>query len=746
MRTTALIGAVLLVLASQADAQQAPAASAAAPQVVSTPAPVVAPFAPKFGQVDVGFRGGGVDGDAARYNRFRDLRRGGYVDRFKLNRETETWAFQARASNVGYRDQRYSADFESIGRLKLGVEWNQVPLFLSDVTRTLYKDNGNGVLSIDDAVQLDVQNGAAINPAARDLALRTALAGATRFDMRSRRDVGTVAMAYTVNRDVDVTFNLRTTSRAGHNLMSFGFGTSPGLSPAVEMGVPTDDRTTDVKGGVEYANARGLVSIGYNASWFDNHRPTVQFDNPLRAVDIIAGPSSGLAVLWPTNRSISYTVNGSYKLPARSRASAFLSMGRWSQDEDLVNPTVNTALTLLAPPLERASAEARADIVSMVYNLNSRPSEYLWLNARYRYYDYANKTPLYESLALVGDWAPGTALWENEPSSVKRQTLELDASVSPYRYLGLSAGFTREDGDRTFRIFEKTAEDTFRVSVDSTGNQFVTLRTKFEHSNRVGSGFEPALLEEVGEQPDMRHYDIADRKRDRVTAMINVTPTGFLDVNASISAGKDNYGQTGFGLRSNNNRAWSVGADLIPAPAINLGVNFGSERYTALQYSRTANPLSATDLTFNDPTRNWSLDQADTVRTFSASADFLKFLPKTDARFGLDVSDGRATYVYGLTAEQRIFTTVALAPLSPLKNRLTDGRFDLQYHVRPNLVLGGAYGYEQYKVEDFALGEATLNRLDPVNAAGVFASTIYSGYLYRDYTAHTGWLRLTYLW
>jgi hypothetical protein len=33
-----------------------------------------------------------------------------------------------------------------------------------------------------------------------------------------------------------------------------------------------------------------------------------------------------------------------------------------------------------------------------------------------------------------------------------------------------------------------------------------------------------------------------------------------------------------------------------------------------------------------------------------------------------------------------------------------------------------------------------------VNAAGVFASTIYTGYLYRDYTAHMVWLRMSYLW
>jgi MtrB/PioB family decaheme-associated outer membrane protein len=744
-RTFSLIGALLLVFAGSAQAQQEPAA-AATPQAAVAPVPTPTPFTPKLGQIDFGFRGDSVTGDAARYQRFRDLREGGYVDRFRMSKETEQWVFKATANNVGYRDQQFTVNYQDIGRLKVNADWNQVPLFISDSTRSLYKDNGNGVLTIDDSIQRTLQTtgtgvGAGYN------ALRSALAGASRYDLRSRRDIGTLNMVYALNQGVDVKFDVRNMNRSGYNLMSFGFGTSPGLNPVVEFGVPTDDRTTDVKGSVEFANDRGLVSVGYNASWFSNHIPTVTFDNPLRVDDISGGPSSGRVAMWPTNHAFNVNVNGSYKLPARSRASAYISIGQWDQNEALVSPTVNKALTLLAPPLERPSAEAKADIVSMVYNFNSRPNEYLWLNAKYRYYDYANKTPIYETVALVGDWAPGPAVWENEPASVKRNSIDLDASISAHKHLGIGLGFSREDNDRTHRIFEKTAEDTFRVSFDSTGSQFITLRTKFEHSNREGSGFEAALLDEVGEQPGTRHYDIANRTRDRVTTILSITPTAYLDLNGSFASGKDKYGQTGFGLRNNDNTAWSFGLDVLPTERVNLGVNYGRERYTALQYSRTANPLTATDVTFNDPTRDWWDNQADTVKTFTATADFLKCLARTDIRLGYDISDGNATYVYSLKPEQKVFTTVPLTQLAPLKNKLTNGRMDVKYYVRPNLALGGAYWYEEYKVSDFALGDVTLTSLAPANgSSGAFANAIYSGYLYRNYRAHTGFLRLTFLW
>jgi MtrB/PioB family decaheme-associated outer membrane protein len=743
-RVTILIGALLLVFAGAARAQQEQAAASTSqtPVAAQAPVPTTTPLSPKLGTVDFGFRGEDVTGDAARYNRLRDTRDGGYIDRFRFGKETETWLFKATANNVGYRDQRFSGEFHDIGKLKLAFDWNQIPLFISNSTRSLYKNTGNGVLTIDDSIQQAIQNAVALGNPARDAAITTALTQATQFDLRSKRSVGTLGFVYSMNRDTDVKFNLKTGSRTGYNMQSFGFGTSPGLNPDVEIGVPLDDRTTDIKGGVEFANRQGLVGVGYNASWFTNNIPSVTFDNPLRAVDSpTAGPAFGRAAMWPTNHSFSVNVNGAYKLPARSRVTAAISVGQWDQNASLVPATTNTAL--VAPPIDRPSAEAKANVTSMVYAFTSRPSQFVWFSARYRYYDYANKTPLFEAQQLVGDWALGTAIWENEPASIKRGTFEADASVSPFKYVGLNFGMTREDVDRTHRMFGKTAENTYRVAFDATGNQYVTFRTKFEHSNRDGSDFEPV----EGEQPDIRHFDIANRVRDRVTGILTVTPVSFFDVNASVSTGKDKYGQTGFGLRNNDNTGWSIGFDLVPVNTVSFGINYGEEKYTAFQYSRTANPLSATDLTFLDPTRDWWDNSADKTKTFSATADFLKTLPKTNIRLGFDVNDGNATYVYGMKPEQKVFTTIPLTQLAPLKNRITDGKMDVQYFIRPNVAFGGAYWYEKYDVSDFALGDATHGVLNPANGTtGVFASTIYSGYLYRPYRAHTGFLRVTYLW
>ena len=94
-RITILTGALLLVFSGAARAQQEQASQASAtPTAAALPASTPS-FAPKLGSVDFGFRAQDTTGDTARYQRYRDLRQGGYVDRFRFDKETDQWAFTA---------------------------------------------------------------------------------------------------------------------------------------------------------------------------------------------------------------------------------------------------------------------------------------------------------------------------------------------------------------------------------------------------------------------------------------------------------------------------------------------------------------------------------------------------------------------------------------------------------------------------------------------------------------------------
>ena len=745
-RTTILIGALLLAscpfaaaqdtgattpLATSRTAAEAPAQGA---PTAGRPTDVLPASTPKLGTIDFGFRGSNVNGDASRYYRFKDWRDGGYLSGLRFEKVTEGQLWHAEAHNVGYRDQRYFGEFQSVGKLKVNGEWNEIPLFISDDTRTLYTVSKAGVFTVDDTIQRGIESGATT--------LGNVIGQAAAFNARTQRDTALFNLTYSASRDVDVKFAVRNSRRDGYNLQSLNFG----FSNTIESEVPLNDRTTDLRAAIEFANAKGLMSVGYDGSWYNNQINAYRFDNPLRYTSIVGGPSVGQMSTWPSNTMQTVNLNGRYQLPGRTRASAAISVGNSKQNEALLPATVNTAL--VAPVLERSSAEAEARTLSMVYTLNSRPNDALWLNARYRYYDYDTQTPaFFISSMVVADNTLGAAK-ESEPLDIKRQTIDLDASYTPFQYASVNLGYTREEGDRTFRIFEKTAENIVRASIDSTGNQYFTVRAVVEKSSRKGSGEDFEMLAEIGEQTALRHFDIADRDRTRSSVILTLMPVTTLGFNASLATGHDDYSESYFGLRDNKNNSYSLGFDLVPRDTITFGLEYVHEKYTAVQWSRTSNPLPSPS--FNDPSRDWGIDSNDKADTVTASLDLIKTFPKTDIRIGFDRSDGKSTYVYNLGPNSTIptgvnygpgnvFNPIPLVQLAPNRTQLTTGRADIQYFVRANVALGAGYWYEEYRSKDFSLNGTTINQLN-------LPSAILSGYYYRPYTGQTIWLRMSYLW
>jgi MtrB/PioB family decaheme-associated outer membrane protein len=694
---------------------------------------------PPVNQVDVGIRGTafGNDSDQARFERYRDLRNGITLDRFRLFKDTDAHRYSLQADNVGYRDQRFSASYVNYGRLKASAEWNQIPLFYSQDTRTLYDQATPGQLTLNDGVQSGIQN--------KTLTLATALGGASIFDLRTRRDVASAELTYSVTPDVDLSLTFKNTQKTG----AYPWGGSFGLSGAIatELPVPVDHRTTEFGTSLEYANNRGFARIGYDGSFFRNSVTTLTWDNPSRITDSATlGPAQGRMALWPNTAMNTVSAAGGLNLPGRSHATAFASVASLTNNNALLPYTINSAL--VSPVLDRLTSDVKATVTSMNLAFTSRPLTTLWYSVRYRQYDFDNKTVPFKTANSVNyDTAIVALNQSSEPFGSIRHTLDADVSYTPVVHVGLRAGYTREVVDRTYRIVEKTTEDIARTSVDLTGLGWLTVRGVFEHSKRAGSPVDALELLAIGEQPALRQYDISDRNQDRFNTIVTVTPLSQLSINGSAGIGRQDYPGTTFGLRSNDNQVYSVGFDFVPSDKVSLGASYGREKYTALQASRTANPLPANTMAFlndpnqqfNDPRRNWTDDSADTVRTITASMDLIKLLPKIDVKFAYDYSRAESTYTYGLTADTVIAAPV---PLTPVTNELQRGTIDGRYFLSRRVAMGVLYWYDKYRVEDFALGPVA-SLAQPATAA---PSLMLLGYFYRPYTASTVTFRLTYLW
>jgi putative beta-barrel porin MtrB/PioB len=487
-----------------------------------------------------------------------------------------------------------------------------------------------------------------------------------------------------------------------------------------------------------------LFRGGYSGSWFHNDVTSLAFDNPYRATDLAGTSSRGRLTLPPSNSFV--TVNGmaSVKLPYKSRATAYASIGSLSDDgAPLVAQSINTAFA--TRPLERQVVDGEARTSSVNLRFVSRPKRYADVTVSYRSYDYDNRTPEFAMTERVAyDNTPSAVnpAVHTEPFGVTRHSLDADFRLIRGGRTSAGIGYSRLAEDRTHRIFESTTDNVLRLTFDTIGRRWFSLRSKYEHAQRRGEGIEEGERElaSIGEQTKLRHFDIASRDRDRVTFIGSVTPTSAWSANLSFAAGKDDYVESVFGLRDNTHQVLSAGTDYVLHDRVTFGMSYSYEEYNALQRSRQANPGDQ----FNDPSRNWAADTSDRTHSVIFNADVAKIADKVDLRLTYDFSRVRARYDYitGPVAdrtlpEEVVVPTTLPTPreLPPTLSELQRATVDLAYPLTARIALGASYWYERYRVNDFTLD------LD-ANPELTRGQALLMGYLYRPYTANTWWVRL----
>jgi MtrB/PioB family decaheme-associated outer membrane protein len=709
---SALMLTGLLLLPAAAAAQQAasPAAAPAPPAALGT------------NIFEMGLRGTSFTSgsDQARFQRYRDLRNGPTVDLFNWGKQSSSYRFTVHADHVGYRDQRYSAAYNDYGKLKVNFEWNQIPIYFSQTTATLYSEASLGVLRISDSIRSGIEDGTTT--------LASAVGQATPFDLREQRDVMTLGLTYSATRNLELNASIKNTTKTGNQPWAgtFGFG------DAVELPVPVKTRTTDLGTSAEWSNGKGLLHVGFDGSYFRNDIPTLVWDNPLRITDSTSGPAQGRMAMFPDSNLNDVNANGAINLPLRSRATAYVSLGDWTQNAPLIPFTINSAIPAIA--LDRPTADVNAVVTAMNYAFTSRPTDKLWVSARFRSYDFDNQTPVFHVTNTVAYDTNVEAFAEpgTSPYSYTRRTFDGEVSLTPVPFTSFRFAFTRQALDETYRTYSTTVQNTYRASVDSSQVSWLVVRGVYEHANRVGSGLDEVTLDTIGEQTSLRQFDIADLTSDRFSGIVIVTPVSSLSFNGSVAAGQEAYPESVFGLQSNDNHSYSVGMDYVPSDAVSFGMSYEDETFSTGQRSRQANP----GVQFADPTRDWTTDAADKAQTANASLDLVGLWPKVDVRFAYSYSRARSTYVYGLTADT---TLPPVVQLPPVVNQLQRATTDVSWHVWPQVTAVFSYWFDKYSVNDFAFGSQTLTTLAEPSFMGL-------GYIFAPYTAHTFGAHLSYAW
>ncbi len=149
-----------------------------------------------YGTVDFGGRVTSIDGDEARAQRYRDLRSGIYANNAVIGRRTQDWTLEAQAWNIGYRDQRYQVDLDRVGRMRASFLYDQIPLWISADTKTLYVETQPGVFRLEDSMQQAIQAGQATLHSYTDQAVR--------FDLDTMRRIGQADVVFNATPNTNI--------------------------------------------------------------------------------------------------------------------------------------------------------------------------------------------------------------------------------------------------------------------------------------------------------------------------------------------------------------------------------------------------------------------------------------------------------------------------------------------------------------------------------------------------------------
>lgn len=481
-----------------------------------------------------------VDGerDSSKFEEYREIPDGvsGEVD-IKYKKK-ESYFLEFKAKDIAEDDQNLKLRIGKYGRYRIEVIYDKIPHRFAYDAKTLYGGVGTGSLELSDRMKSDLQS----STSSKDLANRINdyFSGASSTDLELFRKTGKVNIDLMAFDPINFRVEFKKEEREGTRPFSgsFGFGN------VIEIPEPIDYDTTSLNLIAEYAKKKFYLNASYYLSIFENNISTLTWENPYRVTDsttstaysatYAAGASKGLVDLYPDNRYQSISLTGSLKdLPLKSRLSATASWGWMEQDNELVAYTTNTAIKKGAESgtagvpvpfnaFDKASlpeSKIDAKVDTSLYNilLTSRPLHFMNLKARYRFYEYDNKT---EEIHFP-DYVRSDAVWEPEsetslPTSYKKSTAGIDLGFDLFKATTLTLGYTLDNMKRTHREVAESDDNIYSVSLNTMPLSWLDLKVSYEGSKRDGDydykvPFEGETV--TPQLPWLKKYDEANRNR-----------------------------------------------------------------------------------------------------------------------------------------------------------------------------------------------------------------------------------------
>lgn len=801
MRTINVIGSCLLLVPMAAQGQEPPKVEFK-------------------GTLNIEARRVEVDPESSKYNEYSDIRNG--FPRYKLGVETvdpgSGFFLDLKGRNLLRDDQSVRLAVGNRGLWSLVLNREETPHNLSFKAKTPYINQGGGLFTVATPVGIPNEN---LTPAADLLRANDAATAAwlgtnlRGTSLGTQRDKTGATLSLAPTEHLKFRLALSDEKKEGSKLGYGVIGDRPPRSLAAQMAQPIDTSARELRLEAEYNRSRYQAMFTYTASRFENAIDTFRWQN------MYATPTAGATFdqwtghrvaafgqlpLSPDNRYQNATFTLGVNLPWSSRLSVTAASGRMEQDQTLLpyaTSSFNGTTTNFGSPTSLPRQQADAEIATKRFNLEYtiHPMSRLNLRAYFRTYDLENDTPISNWWYVTSDTMPGAGTAaitnptfvnqrRNLPIGFKQTISGLEASTYlSFWHTSLTLGLEREKMDRHFRE-ANTEETTLKGTFRSKPAKWLSLRGKVLVGDRDGGFYNNLETREsywydttvardnnnpavsFDNHPDMRKFDVSDRKRDEVELAAVLMPMEALDVSLSYRNRKDDFDSAvkpvqpllGIALAATDadRAAWTPGKQLgllennSKRFALDISYSAG-ERLTLNAFaSREMLDISQRGLEFNEnnklnPTAAslataelgpwtranslWMALSDDSTNTYGLGGAF-EFMPDK-LRLSVDYSFSEGTVDIGYSG---FGTASSLNPAnglpdthefafrtpSTVRNKATNLNASLKYQFSRYLGIGLHYAYDRYELSDW---------MQAANAP--WFESVGSEYLLRDSSSAT---------
>ncbi|MHB1272598.1 MAG: MtrB/PioB family decaheme-associated outer membrane protein [Rhodanobacter sp.] len=636
--------------------------------------------------------------------------------------------FSIKSVNLGLDSRQTTIEFGTQGKYGIRFDHDEIPLFRSDSTRTIFDGAGSTHLTLP-ANWVGSGSTAGMTqllPDLKSIPLKT---------QRRRTGLGIHGV---LSPRWDYTASYKYETKTGNQSIGAVFGNTGGNPRTVIIPQPVDYTTQQVDAALHYTTGKFQLDAAYYLSLFSDKNNALVWANPYSAINGWAPgtgfPSGqGQLSLPPDNQFHQVSLNAGYNVSDRTRLSASVSRGSMTQNDTFLPYTDIASLAAsITQPLPRDSLNARIDTTVVNLHLSSRPWRGFAWNAAYRYDDRNNKTPRNEYVYIGGDSQLQNASLTsgfrrfNEPYSYRNEQFSVDASYRVLRHTDLRAGVQHSTIDRTYSERERANEDTYHFDINTEFTDRIEGQLRYTYAQRDGStyvgsdplysGFSADYAATVAggfeNLPGLRKYFLANRDRQQLNASLSFTPTDAWTLSAAADHSRDKYNQSEFGLVGATTDSYTLDTVFAPSAQWSTFAYYTHQKMDSDQNGRAFSGGGAKLAQAADPNRNWFVNHHDIVDSYGIG--FKRILQSGRFEFGGD-------YLYSKTRSDLNFavgSALTTAPLPRDVTRLQSLKIHGTYTVRKNLQLRLNYWYEHYHSNDFAVDGIAPNTLANVILMG----------------------------